>query len=436
MASRIKGNLLQSVTRGYAAAAAAPKTVGELNISQLPSGTIVASKENHSPLSRISVFVRGGSSANNFAGASSLFKQIATEGFSTPSHTGMHLVRIQEAYGLDLEMQSDRELMAYHGSCDRDNVHQLFSLLSNVTSNDKYRTYECPVHYPFPASVDSGKHDHTRIKAIMAAVPHEARALDLAFKAAFRSQPLGNTDYIPDYIYDNFNADHMNAFVNASHGSKSLVVVGTGIDHSLLAEGAATFGVADGGASKTPSKYHGGDARVDAGGDTAYVVIAGEGATFGSDQHAASLVAAEVLTSDTITLSPLEAAAQGTVVKGVAEAYFSSGLLGVSFSASSADVAKVSSSIAAGLKKLAPSQGAVAGAKATVKTQLMALDGADETMSLGAQLMQTGNAVDLAAAVDKVSAADVAKVLKQAFGGKLSVGAYGNVENVPYSDSI
>ena len=65
--------------------------------------------------------------------------------------------------------------------------------------------------------------------------------------------------------------------MSASHGSAGVVVVGTGIDHSILLEGAATFGVPSGGvAAKDGSKYLGGDARVDAGGDLAHVVIAGE----------------------------------------------------------------------------------------------------------------------------------------------------------------
>jgi len=435
MASRITGNVLQSATRGYAAAAAAaPKAASELNVSQLQSGALVASKENHSPLSRVSVFVRGGSSANNFSGASTMFKQIVTEGFSTPNHTGLHLTRMQEAYGLSLEMESDRELMIYHGSCTRDNVSQLFSLLSNLTSNNQYRPYECPVHYPFPMSVDKGEFKHDRIKAIMASVPPETHALDLAFKAAFRSQPLGRSEIIPDYVVPAFRAPMINDYVSGSHGSSGIVVVGTGIEHSLLEEGAATFGVLDGASTKLPSKYHGGDARVDAGGNTACVVIAGEGAPFGSDLHAASLVAAELLSSDGVSPCPLAAAAGGMPVEGLAEAYFSSGLLGVRFTAGADEVAKVSSSIGAALKGL--TVGDLTGAKNTAKAKLLAQAGAGETKAIGAQLMQTGACKDMAAAVDKVSAADVTKVVKNAFGGKLSVAAYGNVDNVPYSDSI
>jgi len=435
MASRITGNVLQTATRGYAAAAAAaPKAAGELNVSQLQSGALVASKENHSPLSRVSVFVRGGSSANNFTGASTMFKQIITEGFSTPNHTGVHLTRLQEAYGLSLEMESDRELMIYHASCMRDNVHQLFSVLSNLTSNNQYRSYECPVHYPFPMSVDKGQFKHDRIRAIMASVTPEMHALDLAFKAAFRSQPLGKSEIIPEYVVSAFRAPMINEYVTGTHGSSGIVVVGTGIEHSLLEEGAATLGVVDGTSAKQPSKYHGGDARVDAGGNTACVVIAGEGAHFGSDLHAASLVAAELFNSDGLTSSPLEAAAGGVPLQGLSEAYFSSGLLGVRFTAEAGEVAKVTSSISAALKGL--TVGDLAGAKAVTKTKLLAQAGAGETKTIGAMLMQTGACVDLAAAVDKVAAADVTKVVKKAFGGKLTVAAYGNVDNVPYSDSI
>merc|ERR1719309_633010 len=266
----------------------------------------------------------------------------------------------------------------------------------------------------------------------MASVTPEMHALDLAFKAAFRSHPLGKSEIIPEYVVSAFRAPMINDYVTGTHGSSGIVVVGTGIELSLLEEGAATLGVVDGTSAKQPSKYHGGDARVDAGGNTACVVIAGEGAHFGSELHAACLVAAELLNNDGLTNSPLEAA--GVPVEGLSEAYFSSGLLGVRFTAEAGEVAKVVSSISAALKSL--TVGDLAGAKAVAKTKLLAQAGAGETKTIGAQLIQTGACVDLAAAVDQVSAAAVTKVVKKAFGGKLTVAAYGNVDNVPYSDSI
>merc|ERR1719334_703313 len=322
--------------------------------------------------------------------------------------------------------------MIYHGSCTRDNVHQLFSVLSNLTSNNQYRPYECPVHYPFPMSIDKGEFKHDRIKAIMASVAPETHALDLAFKAAFRSQPLGKSEIIPDYVVPAFRAPMINEYVTGSHGSSGIVVVGTGIEHSVLEEGAATFGVADDTSAKVASKYFGGDARVDAGGSTACVVIAGEGSPFGSDLHAASLVAAELLNSDALSPSPLGAAAGGVPLEGFCEAYFSSGLLGVRYTTAAGEVAKVTSSIGSALKNL--SVGDLKGAKAAVRAKLLSQAGAAETKAIGSQLMQTGTCADMSAAVDKVSSADVTKVVKKAFGGQLSVAAYGNVDNVPYSD--
>jgi len=444
MASKITSNFIKSraAQRGYAAAAAAaaPKAAAGLQVTQLQNGALVASIENQSPLSRVSVFVRGGTSTSAIPGASTVFKAYATEGFSTPNHTGLHLVRLQESCGITLDVEGDRELLGYHGVANRDNVHHLFSIMSNVTNNNQYRTYECPVVNAWPNSVDLGPRNHSRLMAIQAARSAEANAVDLAFKAAFRSQPLGTSEVVPDYLYGKLTAEMVNDFVSASHGSAGVVVVGTGIDHSILLEGAATFGVPSGGvAAKDGSKYLGGDARVDAGGDLAHVVIAGEAVSYAS--RAASLVAAELLSNSSpipngSNSSAINAAAHGAATKGISQNYASTGLLGVYFSASADQVAAVSSSIAGFLRKFSASDKEVAAAKMTVKAAHAGAVGAAEAAQIGADLLHTGDCVDFSAAVDKVTAADVAQVIAKAFGGKLSVAAYGNVNNVPYSDSI
>jgi len=406
-------------------------------VTQLNSGAVVASVENHSPVSTVSVFLRGGASANNFPGASSVFKTYVQEGFSTPNHTGMHLIRLGEAAGINLEVESDREVLAYHGEANRDNIHHLFLLLSEMTSNNQYRSYECPIPVAWPDSVTAGPRHHGRLQAVQKAMSVQARVEDLVHKAAYRSQPLGNSDVIPDYMYPKLSAELVNDFVSATHGESGVVVVGAGVDHAMLIEGAATFGLKSGGVAtpaEATSKYLGGDARFDAGGDTAHVIIAGQACSFASRDRLATAVAAELLNNAAVVangggVSVLNIDAP---TKGFTAHYKLTGLLGVSLAAPAADAAAVCGSVASFLRSYTPSVEDLALGK---RTAMMKLADADTSL-LGAQLLHAGEVTDDVAGVAAVTAADVAKVFATAFGGKLSVGAYGNIENVPYSDTL
>jgi len=72
----------------------------------------------------------------------------------------------------------------------------------------------------------------------------------------------------------------LNDFIQATHGSQGLVIVGTGVDHEVLFESASAMGLQEGGVATAAAaaKYLGGDIRVEVGGNTSTVVVAGEGA--------------------------------------------------------------------------------------------------------------------------------------------------------------
>jgi len=332
---------------------------------------------------------------------------------------------------VDVSMESDREVLCYNTIANRDNAHHLFSLVTELTSNASYRPYECPIVVPWPISVDKGPRSHDRFMAIQAARCSKTKAIDLAYQAAFRSQPLGNSDVMPDHMYGTMTAEKINEFVQSTHGPSGLVVVGSGVEHAMLVDAATTFGVNGGAALKpTPatSQYLAGDARVDAGGDLAHVVIAGPGAPFA--ERLTAQVAAALLDG-----SP-HLAALGAEVAGVSGSYKCTGLLGIYMAVPHALSGKVTTAVAGWLRQYQPSEAEVADAVAKVRTSLASAHGAAEAGLVGRQLLQEGTLSDQLAALDAVTPAQVSQALSTAFSGKLSVGAYGTIKDVPYSDTL
>jgi len=438
--SKVVNNALRLSKRSYGAAAAQALAKEGLQVSKLNNGAVVASIDTGSALARIAVYFKGGARYNTFPGANSALCTVASGGYSSAQHTGLHLTRSREQTGATLAVTSGREALAYSVASSRDEVTVPLYTLANLTSNDSYRYWELP-----------NPEEIGRLKAMQECSAVDT-ALDLAVKAAFRAHPLGNPSRVPDYYLGKLSADDLNAFVRATHGQSSMVVVGSGIDHDLLVDSASGLGVATPSApapSASAAKYLGGDVRVETGGALAAVVVAGEGAAVGTSDHLAALVAAEVLVpscgvkySDGGVSSALVAAANGVgaQVGPVAEFYQDTGLLGLSVVAPAAEAPALVSSLAASLRSLQPSEAAVAAAKRRVEAKLLIEDSAEGFLSsVGKQLLLRGEVTGVeehVKDVQAVSAAAVAKVLKKAFGGKLTVAATGSVNNVPYSDTL
>jgi predicted Zn-dependent peptidase len=349
--------------------------------------------------------------------------------------------RTLQHIGATLAVTSDRELAVYALASNRDSVGETLSLLASLTSNNSYRAYE------FPCSEFPDKPINHRLKATLQLSPEEI-LVDMLGKAAFRAQPLGNSIYVPNYNVNKISADQVNAFVSATHGAGGLVVVGTGVDHGVLVSGAEALGLANGSVPcNNPTKYLGGDLRLETGGRMAHVAVVGEGAKVGGSDSLATEVAAQLLgggrsvkygnNSSSALLRALKAQ---SLIQGYSLSFSDTGLLGFSVRAPAQEAPKVVSGLVKAAKNLTVSDKDVAGAKARVKTALLSTNsGCGEVQRTGRQLLLTGSSVDVADAVkaiDAVSPADVTKAIARAFSGKLTVAAVGNVNDVPYSDTL
>ncbi|CAO3592808.1 unnamed protein product [Absidia cylindrospora] len=278
----------------------------------------------------------------------------------------------------------------------------------------------------------------------------EVVAIETAHQTAFRSG-LGNAIFArPSSKVNNAS---VKSFASEAFTAGNLALVGTNLDLATVDRLAQHINVPSGQTPLTPSKYYGGEARVDQGTGAGHYVLAFEG----SAAHSADFAATQVLryalggaqhvkfgSASGILGHTAAKLDQNTTIKAFNFGYSDAGLFGVAISAASA--ASTSSAVAAAAEQLKAVanglsaedfQRAVAQAKfaaaASFTTRL------DRLETVGAQALYSGkytSASDFAASLDSLSVADIAKIAQQILKTQATAVAVGDVYNLPYADSI
>jgi len=237
------------------------------------------------------------------------------------------------------------------------------------------------------------------------------------------------------------------------------VLVGVNVDHSVLLEYAAKRNQKQSQAAKEaqPSKYFGGESRLQDGTSVAHVAIAGQGGKL-SDVKS---VAVQSVLGFVIGRGPSTKYAStpglGPVVKSVLQAsnhnavginalnvlHSDNGLVGVYLVADGDKIGPLVKAAVSGLKELAASGVdadtlSIAKKLAEVNTLVNSEDSAHLAVDQATQLLTSGNAIspsEFVKAVQEVSADDVKKAAAQV-ASKLSIAAYGRIHQVPYLDQL
>jgi len=447
MASKVaKSSLLKTVTqRGYAAQAAVasqPSTYGlpkhEPKVTTLPSGTVVASLENNSPVSRVALLFKAGSryeSANN-AGASHVLRSCA--GLGTNNMSSFAVTRTIQQAGGSLQAESGREHVLYSVDIARNNLDAGLEVLGNVGTQAAFKAWEVKDNVP-------------RIKTDLALRDPTTIGLELLHTAAFRNTGLGNSIFVPSHHVGKINTDMLNGFVASTHLASRMAVVGLGVDHDDLVKYASSLGVAGGEGASGQASYGGGEIRQENGAAVTVVAVAGAGASLGSDEAAALAVAQQILgvgpgtkygsNASSVLAKVCESSGGLGVASSINMNYSDAGLFGYFVMADSASVNKVVSDVHNAVQNLKVTDADVKQGKNKAKAAiLMASEsGAGLVEDMGLQALLTGkfaNPSEAAAAVDGVTPAAVNSALQKVLGSKLSMSAVGSVSNVPYVDQL
>jgi ubiquinol-cytochrome c reductase core subunit 2 len=427
-----------------AAAAAKPDVAGarisrEVKTSTAPNGVIVASVDSFCPVSRVAIAVKAGSRYEkpSSVGASHMFRIAA--GLGSKDCTQISIVRNLNQIGASLTVTGSREYLLYDVSCIRDHMPTAIKYMNETAMKPAFKHWEVSDSIP-----------RLKVELASACYSNEVAALELLHRAAYRNTGLGNSIYAPAHNIGNLTPDRLSQFFEETFTGGRMAVVGVGVDHAALEDLAGAMGVPAGTGVVASGKYGGGEARVETGGALTTFAVAFEGAGW-SDPKAA--VTAMVLQQSLGTgpyilrghgagaLQKAVSVGEGPVsVSGLNANYSDSGLVGFVASCDAKDAGKVAKA-AFGTLKSTLSDADVARGKAQTLSLLWSMHetGAGFCEGIGEVALLTGKvmtAKDIQKIVESVTAGEVNAMLKKVSSGKASMGAVGNLTQLPYLDEL
>uniref|UniRef100_A0A8C1VPD0 Ubiquinol-cytochrome c reductase core protein 2b n=1 Tax=Cyprinus carpio TaxID=7962 RepID=A0A8C1VPD0_CYPCA len=408
-------------------------------VTKLPSGLVIASLENYSPASRISVLVRAGSRYETIdsLGVSHLLRQAAS--LTTKGASAFRICRGVEAVGGSLSVSSSRESMAYTVDCLRDHVDTVMEYLINVTTAPEFRSWE--------VSELTGR---VKLDKELAKQTPQIGVIENLHAAAYKNA-LSNSLYCPDYMLGQIT---MHTFVQNNFTSSRMALVGLGVDHAVLKQVGEQFLNIRSGTGTVGSKavYRGGELRHQSGGGLVHAVVASEGASATSAEATAFSILQHVLgagphvkrgsnTTSTLSQAISKVTALPFDVSAFNTNYTDSGLFGVYTICQANAVIKAAivqvNDIAQG--NLAADDLSRAKNQLTAK-YLMSIESSEGLMeAIGSQVLAEGTYHSPEAVTQKinaVSSADVVNVAKKFMSGKKTMASSGHLVNTPFVDEI
>ncbi|KAI9319910.1 Metalloenzyme, LuxS/M16 peptidase-like protein [Dichotomocladium elegans] len=418
-------------------AAKAYSTATGVQISTASNGIKVAAIEEPGQTAGLSVIVNGGSRAENVGGAAHMLKNYGFK--NTNSRSAFRITREAELVGGVLSANLTRETIAYSAEFLNSDAAQFAELLGDVVSNQKFQPHEF---------VDVAK--QAAAESAAAAHSPEISALEAAHRAAFRTG-LGNSVFAD--AHSRVSNDDVKQYAAQLFNTGNIALVGSGLSLDTVQKFAETYfnGVPAGSQVQTSAtKYYGGEARVESNGANQYV-LAFEGAPLNSTEYAAAQVLRFALGGERPVqhaapsglLGEVSAKFNAAEIKAFNVGYSDAGLFGVYVSGTSAEVASAVAAAAEQLKGLSKALSEADFARAVAQAKFAATAGFESRLdrldTVGAQALLAGkytSVAEAAAAIDSLSASDVAKVAEKLLSGKATGVAIGELYSLPYADSL
>ncbi|KAJ2997320.1 ubiquinol-cytochrome c reductase core subunit 1 [Globomyces sp. JEL0801] len=389
-------------------------TVGPKAIKQLSKvgGISIASYDTAGPASSVAVVLKAGSRFDSLdaPGLAHLTKTSLIR--NLPNDSAVRTFLDAELRGNSLYSAVSREHITFGANFLRDDVVDVVPTLLENALNSQFETYE----------FIEAAHGAVKQTASALSCRHE-QVNDKLHQVAFRTG-LGNSIYAKKEAVAGLSRSDIKSFTANQFTEGNIAVVATGVSHSdlktivestlskLKVQAAANASVA-------PSKYFGGEARIESGPkSTAIYAVAYPGVAFTSPDYYASLVLGALLQGSKSVKRGNGSGCLGAVgtedtsVKAFTKSYSDAGLVGFVVEGKTAEIKSTVSAAIDALKSVSKSisaealEGAKKGAIVTLEADLTRAGVID---ALGKEAL-TGSTLLNIEAINSVTAADVQKV--------------------------
>lgn len=237
--------------------------------TKLPNGLTIIALENHSPISRVGVFVRAGSRLETPGQLGVTHALRIAAGLSTQRSTNFGITRNIEYYGGSLTASSTREDLSYIVETGRDQISAPIAYLADTVTRPAFKPWE------LSDNTFRMKIDRKRMKNLP-----EVRLLELTHAAAFKSG-LSNSLFSPKHMVGKHDHNLLMEYFNQHFITNRMAVVGLGVELPYLVEEVEkTFAFNVGPVSDiVKPKFTAGNLRKEGGGNVTYVSVVAEGAS-------------------------------------------------------------------------------------------------------------------------------------------------------------
>lgn len=397
------------------------------------AGVKVAAADNGEPTSTVTFLVKAGSRYQNKPGVAHALTNFAFK--STGKRSGLATIREAELYGGVLSSTLSREHLALTAEFLRGDENYFVDVLSSFVTDAKFTRHELQEYVAPVCAAESAA----------AASNPATRALELAHILAFRNglgAPLLSAEHDP------VDVEAIKEYASSVFSKGNIAVLGTGISQETLThllEKSLGKLSANAAPSSSPSKYFGGETRVEGHGGPQTVFI-GFGTT-GQLAPEVAVLTAHLSTKRAIkwskSLSPIAAAIpEGSSVEAVLLPYSDAALFGLLVQGETAEQVKAAGQAAVKALKDAANVKDEEVKRAAAKVKFYAASTSEDKVGaaalFGTQLL-AGSAPKLEqvlGAFDGVKTSAVANAASSLLKSKPTYVAVGDIKALPYADEL
>lgn len=415
------------------AARGVPRAVRSFATVVDTAGVKVAAVDNGEPTSAVTVLVKAGSRYETKPGLAHALKGFAFK--STGKRSALGTIREAELYGGVLSTSLTREHLAVTAEFLRGDEQFFVDVLSSFVTSAKFTRHEL-YEYVVPLC----QAESTSLLSDPATHALEA-AHALAFRAGLGASVFSSAG-------NAITIDDVKAYASKVFGAGNIAVLGSGIDPTTLqglVEKSLSGLSSSASVSSTPSKYFGGETRVDGHG-SAETVFIGFGTT-GATAPELAVLAAHLDPTPAVKwsqgLSPIASSIPaGTSVRSVLLPYSDATLFGLLVQGPTTAAVKEAGTAAVTALKAAANLKGDDLKKAIGKAKFAAAHSFDKREGLLSALAHSAFGVSPASldgvvsGLDKVDASAVSKLTSSLLKSKPTYVALGDTASLPYADEL